>query len=546
MTRAMVFTALLVALLAGAAVADTPLAESLRIATAKGEHYGTVPKNHPAAVRARAVFERIARAAGTRPGLVLEMHVVDTPKVVLESVRGGGILVSRGAIDLAGADDSALAFLLAHELAHQVHNHHALLASLGMLGAGTTAERSSTDVVQRTYQAIELAADRSGVLYAMLAGYRSAPAVPVLMALIDRTGTDVFHPEPRARAAAIREQLAAVSAHVELFHAGLWLLNVGRSLEAARVLEHFVGIFPAREVLSAIGVAYHREAMRHAPPPAFRHVLVVDGVTRAATARGVTDPAYRDLLARARRYYTSAADVDPDYAPAQNNLAALYLDLGERELALGHANRALKLAPELASAWVNRGVVWALARDWTRAEQDWTTSLKLDPALRSAALNLAAASEARGQADKAQQWRARAAAVDAPARVETIAGVTPGSPLSTIAPWLAEPGARQFDVPVGAGGQGFQLFVLDRRGVAVLARGGVIEAVGSVAAGGAATSTGIVPGDPAARVLAAYGAAPAVDTIQSLSLWTYPVSALVVAVGGGRVQSAWTGRRSGQ
>ncbi|MBM4443503.1 MAG: hypothetical protein FJ027_24105, partial [Candidatus Rokubacteria bacterium] len=75
---------------------------------------------------------------------------------------------------------------------------------------------------------------------------------------------------------------------------------------------------------------------------------------------------------------------------------------------------------------------------------------------------------------------------------------------------------------------------------------GVIEAVGSVAAGGAATSTGIVPGDPAARVLAAYGAAPAVDTIQSLSLWTYPVSALVVAVGGGRVQSAWTGRRSGQ
>jgi tetratricopeptide (TPR) repeat protein len=545
MTTGAALALLGIVLSAGTAAAETPLAESLRVVSAQGQRYGIVDAGHPSVVRVRGIFERVVRAAGRRPGVVLEVQILDTPKVILEALRGGTIVVSRGAVDLAGGDDAALAFLLGHEVAHQVNNHHGYLASLGVLGAGPTLERPMTNEAQRAYQAIELDADRLGVLYAVLAGYRAAAAIPVLMTLIERAGTDAFHPEPRARAAAIREQLTQVSAHVELFHAGVWLLNVGRPLEAARVLEHFASIFHSREVLSAIGVAYHREALRHAPSPAFRHVLVVDGVTRAVAPRGAPDPAYRAHLARAREYYTVAADVDPRYAPAHANLAALYLDLGERDLALGHLSQALKLAPDLAAAYVNRGVAWALVRDWTRAEQDWATALKLEPGQRTAALNLAAASEARGDAGAAQQWRARVPSLGAaPERAEMLGGVTPGAPLASVTAWLSEPGVREFDVPLGAGRPGFRLLVLERRGLALLTRDGVIEAVGAIGIGSpAATGAGIRPGDPTSRVVTAYGHAPGVEAMQSLSLWTYASRGLVVAVGGGRVQSAWTGRR---
>ena len=180
--------------------------------------------------------------------------------------------------------------------------------------------------------------------------------------------------------------MAEVVDHLELFHLGLFMLASGRPLDAAQTLEYFLSLFPSREVLSAVGVAYHREALRHAPVPPFRHVLVVDGASRAPIPRGGTPPAVRQYLERAVFYYTSAAEADPTYAWANSNLAAAHVDLGERELALGYANRALKTAPGLAAAYNNRGVAWALGRDWAQAENDWLAASRLDPRLAQSAL----------------------------------------------------------------------------------------------------------------------------------------------------------------
>jgi tetratricopeptide (TPR) repeat protein len=523
------------------AAGESPLADSRRTATAQGQRYGMAPDDDPTAVRVRAVFERIARAAGQRPGVVLEVKVLDTPKVILESLRGGTVVISRGAADLAGADDSALAFLLGHEIAHQTRDHHGLLASLGLGGASADHTQVPGASTQRAYHAIELEADRLGVLYAMLAGYRAAPAVPVLMLLIERSGTDAFHPDPRQRAASVRQQVERVAAHAELFQAGLWLLHIGRPLDAARLLEHFFSIFPAREVMTAIGVAYHREAMRHMPPPTFRHALVVDATTRAVQPRGPGDAAARSLLRRAHQYYRMAAESDAQYAPAQNNLAALHLDLGERDLALGHVNQAIKLAPDLAAAFVNRGAVRALDREWFRAEQDWMSALKLDAGLRPAMLNLAAYHDLRGAPEQARQWRARASVANAAPRIESLGGVVPGAPVSTVASWLSEAGAHEFDVPLGDETPGYRLHVLDRRGVSLLTREGVIVAIGATRHG-TATSSGVRPGDPLARVASIYGAAPGVDTIQDLGLWAYPPRGMIAINGRGRVLSVWTGR----
>src|SRR5207302_1471617 len=136
-------------------------------------------------------------------------------------------------------------------------------------------------------------------------------------------------------------------------------------------LEYFASVFPSREVLSAAGVAYHKEALRYAPASEFQHLLVLDASTRAPrTKGGDVHPTFRRLMDKAMNYYGLAVNADPAYAPAQNNLGAGYLDLGDRELARGHISRALREDAGFAAAYNNRAILFALDKEPTRAEQD--------------------------------------------------------------------------------------------------------------------------------------------------------------------------------
>jgi len=78
-----------------------------------------------------------------------------------------------------------------------------------VLGATATQGRDDSDQAIRAYHAVELDADRLGVLFAALAGYRAAAAVPVLMTLIERSGPDAFHPSPKKRAEGFQRKFTA-------------------------------------------------------------------------------------------------------------------------------------------------------------------------------------------------------------------------------------------------------------------------------------------------------------------------------------------------
>ena len=110
MRRSFVAAAALVFAAAGAATAqprDLPMAEGRRALTVQGKHFGTLPDDHPVTLRVRVVFEKLVRVAGRRPGLTLEAHALDTPRIILEALRGGIVVISRGAVDLAGGADDA-------------------------------------------------------------------------------------------------------------------------------------------------------------------------------------------------------------------------------------------------------------------------------------------------------------------------------------------------------------------------------------------------------------------------------------------------------
>lgn len=525
---------------------ELPLAEGRRVFAAQGERYGTLGEEHPIVVRVTAVFEKLLRAAGRRPGLVVEVHVLDTPKIIGESLRGGVVVVSRGLVDLAGSDD-ALAFVLAHELAHVARDHHGLLDSLGVLGASVTPGKATVpvDQVVRAYRAVELDADRLGVLFTALAGYRVGAAIPVLQTIVERVGPDLFHPNPKERAATIRDEVGEIVDHLEVFHLGLFLLATGSYLDAAQLLEQFLSLFPSREVMSAVGVAYHKEALRYAPAPEFRHLLALDAVTRVPSAKGAPHPLFRQRLERAISYYTLAVDADPTYAPALNNLAAAYLDLGERDLALGNINRALRQDPGLASAYNNRALAALMARDTRRAEEDLLAAARLAPGQREIAANLARLYEREGRSEEARRWaRARPAEAapksDAP---DVVGAVTPGMSTARLAEWLAEPGVRQIKLPVGrSAARELTLVVFGRRGVAVVSRDGQVEAVGVLPRAQAVAIRGVRPGDPMARIEAIYGRPAGLEGVQALNVWGFPSRPLAFFVVNDRVQAIWAGR----
>ena len=531
----------------GTQTRDAPLVEGQRTLRVQREHYGTLAPDHPTVTRVRSIFDKIVRVAGRRPGPVIEIYVLDTPKVVGESLRGGLIVVSQGLVDLAGSDD-ALAFVLAHELAHEVRDHHGILDSLGVFGASLTEGRASVppDQVLRAYRAVELDADRLGVLFASLAGYKVSSAIPVLQRVIERSGSDLFHPSQTARAAAIQDQLGEIVDHFEVLPLGLFLLATGRYLDAARVLEQFVSVFPSREVMSAVGVALHKDGLRYAPPPEFQHLLAIDAATRAPTTRGGLHPVFRQRLNRAIHYYALAVDADPSYAPALNNLATAYLDLGERDLALGYINRALGEDPSLASAYNNRALAALMAKDYKRAEEDFLIAARLAPRLQEITDNLAHLYERMGRSGEARRWaQARGPEVAPKESALDVTGViVPGQPAARLTEWQREPGTRQIKLPLENGtDRELTLFVFSRRGLAAVLLDGQIDAVGilSNTSTPATMVRGVRPGDPVARITSAYGRPEGLEGIQALNVSAFPSRMLVFFAVSDRVQTIWAG-----
>ena len=186
-----------------------------------------------------AVLQRYVNRVGRwvasqseRPGLSWTFGVIDSNDVNAFAAPGGYIFVTKGLYKIL-SDESELAGVLAHEVAHVVRAHHLKLVQQGQLiGAGADVLKQmlggKDERVQRLIgggaeimargldKTAEFEADRMGVVLATRAGYDSF-GLPAVLQAIGHLSADsgavalLFktHPHPDERLAKLGEAMGS-------------------------------------------------------------------------------------------------------------------------------------------------------------------------------------------------------------------------------------------------------------------------------------------------------------------------------------------------
>ncbi len=158
--------------------------------------YGGIYSDRPAEIMLVQVVSKLL-AAAEQPNTRFTVTILDSPEVNAFALPGGYIYVTRGILALAN-DQSELAAVLAHEIAHVVLKHARARTNriktteivdkvvTGVFGADPATDQSSNKAklsLAAFSQAQELAADKEGILIAGKAGFDPHAAARFLGAM---------------------------------------------------------------------------------------------------------------------------------------------------------------------------------------------------------------------------------------------------------------------------------------------------------------------------------------------------------------------------
>ena len=361
----------------------------------------------PRAGRAHKIFKRIVDTAGKQPGVVPRLFVTkrDPLNVSLPiAIPDGWVIVSKGTLDICYRDprlgEDRLAFVLAHEIAHQLKGdfwHMQFFQALEASKTNNDKHKRSLKEIRRMIMpaeeiwARELRADELGIMYAAMAGYNTSAIVTeddrvnffrewvetLDPQRISKAYQSPSHPEPKHRAAAIKARLRQVLDKAEIFDLGLRYYQVGDYSKAVRAFDHFLKFFHSREVYHNLAASHHQLALRYyrqAQPQAlpFKLTLGVDPTTRARgiVLRGLIPerqrPAalFREHIDKAIEFYKTAISLDPEYALSFNNLGCALIVKGPEGAfeAIATLQKAHKMQPDAPDILNNLGVAFYLAQ----------------------------------------------------------------------------------------------------------------------------------------------------------------------------------------
>jgi tetratricopeptide (TPR) repeat protein len=407
------------------------------------------------------------RAAGTRPGVVAHLVILKRDPwgyALPIALPNGGILLSKNVLDFCYQDptrgDDRLAFVLGHEIAHQLRDDFWHLRFFQALGTATERHLGASEASAQ-WQALigsptegrpaqELQADQHGIIYAAMAGFNTQAIVaeePTVNFFQDWLRTrdphhlmhqpvTRSHPTSSQRAEALMAHLQQVIDHVAVFEAGLWFYYAGDYAKAINAFTQFLGYFPGHEVYHNLAVSHHQLALQayrlwkgNEPAIPFQLSMAIDPLTRASqiflrqhtrSQRGTTTPAtpetlFRRHLDQAIEQYRQARAHDETYTPAATNLGAalllrgLHAQGGHRHADLYEAvatlQRALEYAPNASHTLNNLGIALFYVERIADAKSHLQQARTLAPAYAAPVFNLATIARTERLQAEAQRYQ---------------------------------------------------------------------------------------------------------------------------------------------
>jgi tetratricopeptide (TPR) repeat protein len=397
--------------------------------------YGELkPEKDPRAARAQEIFSRVLNAAGKRSGVVPRLLVIDHNSLIASAIPDGGIIISKKVLDICYINpqrgDDRLAFVLGHEIAHQLKDDFwemKFFQAIELSKEKTPEQRKALEEVQAITGSPEkveeilkkeLQADEHAIVYASMAGYNTTAVVTeddkvnffeewvttLDPARIPGAHKDASHPSPKHRAEAVKARLRQVLENVELFDLGVLFYQTGEYERAIKVFNKFLILYPSREVYHNLASCHHQLALKNYQAwkgdekvVRFKLSTAIDPATLAKKisleSRGGQDNRaanlFRENIKKAIELYQQAISMDPWYYLSYNNLGCAHILNDEAYLAVGMFQKALEIKPDFVEALNNLGVAFFYTKNLAEAKESLTKSNELDPTYNAPLFNLA-------------------------------------------------------------------------------------------------------------------------------------------------------------
>lgn len=305
---------------------------------------------------------------------------------------------------------NALASVIGHELAH-FYKDHGWGWSFGLANKDLEIAKKiyKMDMTEKRRVEMETEADYFGGIFGYLAGYNTLGVngkfLKVLYKKIGLEEKTPGYPSLTERLGIARNTQKTLKKLVPVFDAANYLTMI-QSYDLASACYDYIGkTFPSREIYNNAGVALALQAVKLFDKQELKYFYPfgLDTNTRLhnldARAGGETKKEKRQrLLEEAQEQFKAAIRMDKNYAAGYINLALVNELLGERDLAIGYASKAAKLAKKQglglleANALIAKGIAKAKEGATEEAEAAFTKAQKRNPLI--ARINLKALKKA--------------------------------------------------------------------------------------------------------------------------------------------------------
>lgn len=409
--------------------------------------YGELkPENDPRAAKAHEIFSHVLDAAGKKSGVVPRLLIINHNSLIASAIPDGGIIISKKVLDICYQNpqrgDDRLAFVLAHEIAHQLKDdfwHMKFFQAIELSKEKSPEQKKALEEVEaiagstEKVLAKELQADEYGIIYASMAGYNTNAVVTeddkvnffedwvtaLDPARVPGIHQDPTHPSPKQRAETVKAQLRQVLEKVDIFRMGLLFYQAEEYQKARLAFEKFLQFFPSREVYHNLAACHHQIALKYyrdwkgeKEALGFKLSIAVDPQTRASKITlkgGQDDPAalFNSHMNKAIEYYQKAISLDPFYSLSYNNLGCALILKEDAYKAVAMLRDAIKINPNSAETLNNLGVAFFYTENSAKAKENLAKAHDLDTTYDAPLFNLGKiAQEEKNTADAKKYWTA--------------------------------------------------------------------------------------------------------------------------------------------